>query len=643
MITTKVVTALAVSALLILLTPIKMTFSSEAGLVENPFNAQIAPHFSRVIYTLDEPVYSTPCDERGDFKALVGSPTIDIENSRLTLTPVNALKTSVVLSRTDAPEINRTQAYYELCFNVTNALSWTNISLYDLTGDWINISVHSGASYYDYDSGTRQLGVFYSPIAAGTDYVIAFDLTTSSVTLFLYGTNGTLLADKYISNNLLVGGDLDEIRFEVQGSSSNTLAVDYLYMLGAAALPGDTTDCPALDPLQPDAIDEERRIDLDPTSLTMDQSLRQELFGFEDVELGKKITDRELLNAIGQTNIHQQRAAGRLVAEGYKDLRGTVEDNLIAYIAEAEGVDTEEVFLIDYYIDYLQCKLEVANKIVDKAVNAFKKMAGPVISAAGGTLEEDATINTLSIPAYTQNITWNSLAYVIIPGPMVLSDALRGLKSIANDPFGLKDSEKWAQEQLNKLYQDTLDRYDLTLNQTTSLMRDWQQSTDEKYQQVRQDYLNFISIAQAQTAQLASDYSDMQDKFERTISKFFSYTQNQFEATNAIIAKLLLQNEDFAEASRQTNQYFAGQLTKSNEVLMNLTTSITSSLTAGDFWKGVFDNGKASSEPLTFSSFFGNNVREWTLIIIGILVTIVVAVVLITMLKPGRRTRNRRQ
>jgi len=610
--------------------PVKITNSAEA-MVENPLDVALAPHFSRVVYTLTEPTYSTSCDDRGDFKALVGTPTISVDDSRVLVTPVSSMKTSVVLSRTDAPEINRTHAFYELCFDVTNALSWTNISLYDLSGDWINISVHSGISYYDYDSGTRQLGIFYSPVAAGTDYVIAFDLTISSVTLFLYGTNGTLLADKYISNNLLVGGDLDEIRFELQGSSSNTLAVDYLYMLGAGTLPGDITDCPSLDPLQPDDIDEEPRIDLDPTSLTMDQSLRQELFGFGDVQLDRTMTETELLEAIGQTDIHEQRASGRLVAQGYKDVRGSIEDGLVSYIAENEGVDVEEVFLIDYYIDYLQCKLEVANKVVDKLADEFRSKIAPMEEVLGGTVEKAGTsASALSETVTAMNISLGSVANQYLNWPTIMAENMRGL---VQDPLGLGDAADDIQKILEDIYKDAQDRADLTLNQTTQLMRDWQQSTDEKYQQVRQDYLNFISIAQAQTAQLASDYSEMQDKFERTISKFFSYTQNQFEATNAIIAKLLLQNEDFAEASRQTNQYFAGQLTKSNEVLMNLTSSITSSLTAGDFWKGVFDNGKASSEPLTFSSFFGNNMKEIiTFIVIGFMIT-AIALILISVFR----------
>jgi hypothetical protein len=618
-----------ISALLILLAPIKITVSSASALVEDPLNTAIAPHFSRVVYTLTEPEYSTACDERGDFKALVGAPVIDNEDSRLTVTPTSTVKASVVLSRTDAPEINRTAAYYEICLNVTNALSWTNISLYDLSGDWINVSVHSGTFYYDYDSGTRQLGIFYGPATAGTDYIVAFDLTSSSVTLYLYAIDGTLLADRYISTNLLVGGDLDEIRFELQGSASNTLAVDYFFVLSSAALPGDTSDAFSLEPVQPDDLTSEPRIDIDPTSLTMEQSLRQELFGFENQDIDHHMTDEQLLEVLGQTDIHQQRGSGRMVAEGFKDLRDSIEDALIGYIADVEGVETDEIFLIDYYTDYIQVKVEIDNDVVNEMHDAYEKDAQTVVETCGGTLDDSVTATTLGITTGgVDNASTEIIKTVLYPVTFI-SDILRGIKDTVTDPFGLKDTEEWTRGKLDDVYQDIQDRTDLAQNRTFQLMEDWQRTTNANYQQVRQDFLNFFSVSQAQTAQLAADYKDMQDRFERTISKYYSYAENQFEASNAIIAKLLLQNEDFAEASRQANQYFAGQLTKSNEVLMNLTSSITSSLSAGDFWKGVFDDGKASSEPLTFSSFFGNNVRTWTYIIIGILITVLLVAVAI--------------
>jgi len=643
---TRIVSISTVAALLILLAPIKITFSSEAAMVEDPFNATIAPHFSKVVYTLTEPDYATSCDERGDFKALVGTPSISISNSRLAVSPVSSAKASAVLSKTDAPEINQTEAYYEMGFNVSNALSWTNISLYDLSGDWINISVHSGAFYYDYDSGTRQLGVFYSPAGAGTDHVIAFDLTTSSVTLFLYGTNGTLLADKYISNNRLVGGDLDEIRFELQGSSSQIFALDYLYVLGSAILPGATSVDWALEPVNPDDTKEEKRLDLDPTAVTLEQSLRAQLFGFQDVGLAESMSSEELLNVLGTTDIQQQRASGRLVSEGYKNLQDSVEDALISYIADLEDLDTDEIYLIDYYVDYLQCKIQVHNSVVDKTVNTFKDCAGPIYEQAGVELEyPSGIVSVLSLPAQIQGNGSDWKMDWVLATPFVGS-FVRGLiktGEFVNDPFGMKDwADNW-EGYMDDIYGDAQDRIDLSYNQSMTALRDWQQSTDEKYEQVRQDYLNFVSIVQAQTAQLASEYKDMQDRFERTISKYYSWTENQFEASNAVIAKLLLQNEELSENAQAMSEYFAGQLTKSNEVVLNITDALTQALSAGDFWKDVMDGGKPAAEALTFSGLFGNNLWTWTLIFVGLLITVLVIVVALTLFRPGRRGRKRRQ
>jgi len=634
----RIVALVLVLALTVTLVPIKVTNTVVGASVDDPLDTAIAPHFSRVVYTLTEPSYSTSCDDRGDFKALVGTPEISISDSRLVVAPISSTKSSAILSKTDVPEINQTRAYYEMSFNVSNTLSWTNISLYDLPNDWINISVHSGAFYYDYDSGIRQLGVFYSPAAAGVDYVIAFDLTSSSITIFLYGTDGTLLADKYISSNLLVAGDLDEIRFELHGSTSNVLRLDYLYVLGASTLPGATSVSLGLEQVNPDDLAEETRIDLDPTSLTLDQSLRQELFGFEDVELDRRVTDREVLNAIGQTDIHQQRAAGRLIAEGYKDLRGTIEDALISYIAKAEKVEIDEVYLIDYYMDYLQVKVKVDNKVVDKLVDKFQSTVGPLTSFLGGTLVDADTATTASIPARAQNISWETAALVIAPLPLIGLEALRGLGQSLSDPFGIKSQQEFFEDLILQIYGDTNARIDLLQNQTFALFSSWQKSTDEKFQQVRQDFLNFISISTAQTAQLASAYSEMQDKFERTISKFFSYTENQFEVTSAIIAKLLLQNEAFANASQETSRFFAGQLANTNEVVMNLTSQIINALSGQDFWKTVYSDGKAESAPLTFSGFFGNNWQKIVTIVLVLFVTLVIAVVLVTVL--GRRKKG---
>jgi len=634
----KAVSVALIVALLLLTLPMKISGQAQAAQVEDPLDAAIAPHLSRVVYALSEPSYSTSCDIRGYFKASVGSPLISNSDSRLVVSATSTIKSSVILSQTDVPEINQTRAYYEMCFNITNTLAWVNTSLYDLSTAWVNVSVHAGAFYYDYlvQGGSRSLGVLYSPAAAEVDYVIGFDLATTSVTLFVYSSTGTLLADKYISDNALVGGELDELRFELQGASSSTICLDYLYVAGSISQATSSSSGLRLSSILPEVEETVARLDLDPTSLTLDNSLRSELFGFEGPDLERRMTERELISAIGTTGIHQQRAAGRLIAEGYKDLRYSIEDSLVAYIAIEEGVEYDDVFLIDYYIDYLQCKIKIDSRIADELADTFDATGSEVIEALGGTLEEDAVTPSIY---YTDPVvaTPNSsfLVGMVTLAPIVSSDLLRGLFS---DPFGTRRAYDYATDAYNDALATASDSY----NRTIALVKEWQESTEEKYQQIRQDFLNYMSISQAQISQLSSDYSESLDKFERSMSSFYAYTSNQFEATNAIIAKLLLQNELYANSSQMLNQYFAGQMARTNEVVMNLTSALTSSLSTTSFWSGVLNDGKAESEPLTFSGFFGNNVQTWTIVIVVIFVTIIVALVLISVIKPGKGKHNKK-
>jgi len=638
------IVALALGLTLVLtVIPVKIVNTADA-LIDDPLDVAIAPHFSRVIYTLTEPDYTTSCDERGDFRALTGTPSITISDSRLFVSPISSTKTSVVLSKVDAPEINQTQAYYEMGFNVSNALSWTNVSLYDLSNDWINISIHSGAFYYDYDSGSRQLGVFYSPAAASTDYTVAFDLTSSSVTLFLYGTNGTLLADKYISNSLLVGGDLDEIRFELQGSSSQAFALDYLYVTAGGTVVSSNIEGLATDPLRPDELKKERMLDLDPTSITLEQGLRRELFGLEEIEdLEPKdaFTTEDVINALGTSEISQQKQSGRLIAEGYKNLQDSVEDSLLAYISDVEDVDTDEIYLIDYYVDYLQCKLEVQHDVVERLAHDFKRVADATFDVLGEDLKYPAkTASALSIPARSLSNTSDDWKMDFLMSNPVIGLFIKGLataKGLLDDPFGLKKLTEQVLALLEDIFGDMATWADRTYNQTLAVLLDWQKSTDEAFRQVRQDYFSFISVVQAQTSQLASAYEDMQDRFERTITKYFSWTQNQFEASNAIISKLLLQNEDLAANAQAMNEYFAGELTKTNEVVLNITSALVQALSAQDFWKNVMDGGKPASEPLTFSAVFGNNLMEIiTIIVIAFMIAMLALVLIIVFRRPRR-------
>lgn len=630
-------------ALVVIGSPIKVTMHAQAGIwsVEDPLNAAIAPHFTKVVYSLVAPAYSTPCDSRGHLKALTGTPTISVNDSRVVLSAISSGPNSMVLSKTDVPAINKTTAHYQMAFNVSNTLSWANISLYDNHKDWINISIHSGAVYSDYDSGTRQLAVFYSPAVAGTDYMVAFDLTPSSVTLYLYSSAGILLADKYISNARLVGGDLDEIRWELSGSSSAKLYLDYLYVANSTGA-AEISDPTALGPIHTDDDLDVGRCDLDPTTLTLDEGLREELFGFDSSPLSRQMTREDLVNSIGSIGIHEQRAAGRLVADGYKDVAASIDGALISYIASAENCYISDVHLIDYYIDYMQMKVSVDREVVDKITDSFDKNVEGVVDQAGGTLVSSVQNSVLRAQVLVNaSDGWAALGYLVCP-PFVISEACRGLKDW--DPLGTKD----AQEDLQNLIDKANARGDaawenatIIWNNAMDVMNDWRQSSDEAFKQVGENYLNFVSMSNAQLSKLSSDYTGTIDKFERSVSKFYSYAENQFESTNAIIARLLLNNEVLSNGTQRLNEYFAGEFAKTNEVVLNLTSALTKSLNPQDFWASVLNDGKAQSTPLSFSGIFGNNTQTWiSIIVIGVVSLIVVAAIVMFM-RP-RRARNRK-
>lgn len=604
--------------------PVETVITVDA-MADDPIDAAVAPHYDRVIYLLTEPAYSTNCDARGAFKASVGTPAVSNDDSRLVISATASTASRVVLARTDVPAINQTRAYYEVGLRLSNTLAYVNVSLWDTsTNDWVNISAQSGAWYYDYDSGSQQKGVLYASAAASTEYVLGFDLTTSSVTMYLYTGTGALLVDKYIATNRLVGGDLDEIRFELAGSSSNTVYVDYLYVLGQKPSDSSLDSTVALRTVRPDKEFEEERIDIDPTALALEASLRSELFGFDTPTVDRRMSERELISAMGATPTHEQRAAGRLVAKGYSDLRYSAETSLKEYIASAEGVDYDEVYLVDYYIDYMQMKVKIDSAVADNLANKFEAIAQPIVESFGGTLLEDSATSSLmyaGASASASNTSWYTYALFT---PVLIVDAVKGL---FDDPFGLGSAADAALDAYNDATKDLNDAY----NNTLALYNDWLNTSNENYQQLESDFMAFVSMSNAQITQLSDNYEDAQDRFERTISSYYAYTAQQFEATNAIIARLLLQNELYANGTQQLNQYFAGELGRTNEVIMNLTSTLVSQLDAQSFWASVMSDGKVEAQPLTFSGIFGSNLEEIIiLVVVGFLLLMTVVVLIVT-------------
>jgi hypothetical protein len=653
MLTRRIIAITVTLAMLIMIIPVSVTVTVEGATVGDPLDAAIAPHFSKVIYTTTAPAYSTSCDARGYFKALTGTPGISVSDSRVVLNATSSGPQSMVLSKTDVRAINKTTAHYEMSLNVSNTLAWANISLMDNSPrDWVNISIHSGAFYYGYASTTNVLGVLYSPAVAGTDYTLAFDLTTTSVTLQIYSDSGTLLADKYISTNHLIGGHLDEIRWELSGSSSSTLRLDYFYVMNATSGTPESEAAFSFGAMLPDDNLEESRVDLDPTALTLDESLREELFGFDGAPLGTQVTKEDLINSLGSIGIHEQRASGKLVADGYKNLKTSVDWQLRTYLADLGKVDIEDIHLVDYYVDYLQCKVTVKQDIVDGMRDTFNNIIGPLVDNAGGALVSPAQTSSLTahVLGTAPDYDATDAGFYYVTPVYTVSEFCRGLGNW--DPLGTKAAADRAEQFQNYLEQQLDDARNLsnaawqnattTWNNALAVMDDWRQSSEETFRQVNQNFLNLVSISNAQMNKLASDYNSALEKGERTFNKFYDYTTNQFEATNAIIAKLLMQNVDLSNSTQQMNAFFAGQLASTNEVVLNLTSSLANSLNPASFWSGVMDSGKPSSQPLTFSGFFGNSVQSWTMIFVIGIVSMIIVVVLVMVLRPRRSGTKRK-
>ena len=136
---------------------------------------------------------------------------------------------------------------------------------------------------------------------------------------------------------------------------------------------------------------------------------------------------------------------------------------------------------------------------------------------------------------------------------------------------------------------------------------------------------------------MLSSYDEVMDKFERSMSQYYAYTQQQFEATNAIIGQLLLQNLDLSQTQTELTKYFAGEMAKTNEVIMNLTSALASNLDPSSIWASVLNDGKASSEPLTFSGVFGSNLQEVIVLVIVVALILMVTIALAVMLRRKKR------
>lgn len=664
----RIVALIIAISMLSMIIPCEVTVTVEGKIVKDPFDIRLAPHFQNVIYLLGEPEYSTSCDARGYFKVNVGLPTLTSDDSKLVFSSDQTSITRIVLSSTDVSAINQTTiAYYQMSFSVKNSTGYTNISLFDNGhNDYINISVYDEKFYVYYTSGSQESAVLYAPCNAGSYYNIGFELSNSSVTLYLYSSDGTLLADKFISDNDLVAGYVDELRFEMS-LVANTFHLDYLYVM-TSFKNAKSSDSLELSYLRPDSENIEERLDLDPTTITEDLTMREELFGLEDPELGnrKEATYREIINQMGLLEEKRQRVSGRMVAEGWKNLKDTVEDELELQISKLENVDIDDVYLVDYYIDYIQIELDFSGKIVANIRDVVETAIEPIFETLGEVSSSSASATmsgahnyitidprdaeNLSILSNTVDLPSVQSGTVFAIG--TVSNVVRGLENIAIDFWETITGQKAmdnAMEYADKQYERFKSIYDEQIefnkdswNQSMELVTTWMRSSEEQYAQLNAQFMYYMDVSQATTESLISEYSEAGERVERMFNYYYDQTQQTFQATNAIIAKLILQNYESLNESQQMARYFAGELASSKAVLINLTQSLIDSLSVNQFWQDVYDDGKPSDNPLTVSGFFGNDARIYTYIFIGIIFLSVCAIVALLLMRSRSKRSDRR-
>jgi hypothetical protein len=616
--------------LLMVCSPRAVVMEAQAA-VEDPIDAHMAPIFDSIVYTLQEPAYSTSCDSRGDFKVSVGSPTITVDDSKVEFTTDTALETRMVLSSVDAPEINETRAYFQIAFSLNKvATGYTNISLFDNDADsWINVSITASKFYYDYLDSTQKTGILYATAVIDTQYVLGVDLTATSVTYYLYNSAGTLLANKYVAGQDLVGGNLKEIRFEHAVTAGKTLSIDYLYVLATPEIDAIDAAGVEMDSIKTDTTLDNKRVDLDPTELDIDHSLRAEIFGFEEPDIESEVTEEKVLNEIGLEPEKEQRRNARFVAEGWSSGSGAIEDALKDYIADLESVEPDEVYIIDYYIDNLQLKLTFNPTVVNNLVDRYEEVYPLVVEAV-----QEHFYGASSSVVRIQGLDLSAVGWIVSP---ITALIVTGLTNPVNN--ALDDAKDIADRLLDEMEEGanrTWNEITDTREDFNNFVSDWADTSQENFNLLRSDFNNFVSVSQAQVSSLVSGYQDLTHDFTRAMSDFYSSTMQQWQATNGILAKLIMSHTDIVNQSQQLSGYFAGQLARTNEVVLNITSALTNSLSPSNFWGGAMSDGKLGEDPLTISSFFGNDTATYYVWAI-IAVAIVVAVLIVWAILKGRR------
>jgi hypothetical protein len=505
-------------------------------------------------------------------------------------------------------------------------------------------------------------GILYSPIIATDWYTFAVELTTTGVTFYIYDDTGTELNNYYSNAADLRAGYVNEVRYSVSGSAG-AIYVDYLFGTGGASQSFSTSGAPStLDPLASDTEKKISNVIVDPAKVAKSnsgQAVVSAAYGIPDnafeILSKEELTRAEILEVLGQTPEINQRQKGTYSAVGWENFRGDLEQALKAKIAAFHGVKSNEVYLIDYYIEWLEIGTTLDSNIVAKAEesfwNAFQRnvedTGGRILTTSGNS---DSSLSSMSLSVGSgMNSRYLTMAInPFMPSPLfilpliIIAGAI--IVGMISGAYVMSESSREMAQDFTKIT-DTLiaqakaDRqfWENNFNETKKDFRDFENRlsnvTTQAYQDLKAGYGSMLTTVRASVNDTVKAITDSIDKVQNGFAQSYQYLQQQWQTTNAMYAQMFNQTADQIRT-------FNGQIAKTNEAVMNISQGIFSGAYGANFWTDYMGGGKPDTGPLSQVGFFGTNLTTTQVILIVIVAIAIIAAVALVMIsrrRPGRR------
>ena len=630
----------------------------------DPFHVKAAPHFRDVIYSLSQPTYLQRFDGLGSWKVSAGSPTIGgLSDSTLTIKSPSTVPCELTLAKSDAPGmVTDDRTYVESRMAASSASAYINVTLENVTTGYVaTISIHGGlVTYYcDISTGGTTTGTLYGSAATSTYYKVAFDLDPVGITFYVYSGTGVALGNHYVNNARLGAGDVGEIHLGVSAASA-TGTWDYIYVTDETPLAMESTTDVAIDTMVADSSVTNKAVKVDPTAMKITKSSNSDVSGAFGI-VSSSDTDYNLTSAMhdfGTSAESSQRIQGKQYAEGWDNFRSDTENAVRSVIAEDKGITSDQVYLVDYYIDYIQQETTFDQQIVTRQHDLYLSMFREALRFEGYT---DAKLNSLAGSAPVSQLSINVPFALTVQQSWTLTTSSDGdaqwydwALGIVSPLGGALDLARLTAIGMKGAVDDTVDKAlntfspDAIANATMKVigpalnalmaagmsfsdaLSSLANSTTEGFQAISSGLTSAMTMMTAQTNEmignLSQSWSDRLGDMSNLTGSFMTWSQQQAEMTNAMFSQMFL---GMQEQSAEMYRMFAGQLAATNAAVMNITNGIFS---GGDL-SDILSGGKTSdSTPLTISGIFGSG---WTsnpiviIILVAIVLIIVVAIVLV--------------